>query len=233
MRRKPSLKLNIEEINAAPPPTPSPSRRPAGRNHTTYKDKVAILRNPNIALPLEHYLQTGQAMGQDIGARTWKQKLRKPRRREPEVTVEEYWSFFEQDASGSLNRSMGACVSEANKMVPKVNTSGECVKSPNAASFEAPESEEPPTSTSGRRAMVEKVLGDDELRALKEVKFKVAPKCESEELKPEAFKSDEQTTYLKEIIDRYPYPEEVQKKKRPGDEYKALFDDLGSPKKGK
>ena len=41
---------------------------------------------------------------------------------------------------------------------------------------------------------------------------------------------DESTSFFKSIIERYPYPDEVVKK-RTNEDYKALFDDLPSPKK--
>lgn len=210
MRRRPSVQVDVEHANSAPR---APRRRtPGSRTHTFYKDLVATLRgNGEVTQALLHYQQTGKRLGHGLGVveRKEKQKLAEPRTREPEANSDDYGSMFEEDLSGSFGgMTMGSDISEQNKLVHQVHASGKFVKSPERALFKM--------DTLQPQA--------DDATATKTVK------SEGNVFGALASMSDEPTPFVKSIIERYPYPDEVVTE-RTDDNNKALFDGMPSSKK--
>lgn len=206
IRRRPSVRIDVEQANCLPP---APRRRPInGRTHTTYKDLVTTLRGKGEATEaLVHYQETGKPLGHGLGVvdRKHKQKLAEPRTRAPEANPDDYSTMFEQDTSGKfVNMVMGDYVSEHNKLVQQVRASGEFAKSPERVLFKV---DTPVTQVDD--ATITKTGNDV---------FGTSTST------PEG-----PTPFLKNIVERYPYPEEAVRE-RTDDDYKALFDDLSSPK---
>lgn len=210
MRRRPSVQIDVEHANSAPPAS---RRWPTdGRTHTSYKDLVATLRGSREATQaLLRYQQTGKRLGHGLGVveRKDKQKLAEPRTCEPEANSDDYSSMFEEELSGSFGgMMMGSYISVQNKLVHQVHASGEFVKSSERALFKMDTL--PPQA--------------DDAAVTKTVK------SEGDVFGALASMPDEPTPFVKSIIERYLYPEEVVTE-RTDDNYKALFDDIPSSKK--
>jgi hypothetical protein len=136
MRRRPSQPIDVERANSSPP-----KRKPTNSDTKTYVDHVATLRGKGQATEaLVHYQETGKALGKGLGVekRKDKQKLARPRRRDPEAVSDDHTDMFEQDLSGVFpGHIMGVYTPQHAQMAQKVNVSERFVKSPKQALFKA------------------------------------------------------------------------------------------------
>ena len=118
VKRKPSLTLNISNINSAPP-------NKSARKFPDYVELVRRLRNPVEGKKM------GRPEGRAPGTSKLNQKPVAPRRKEPETPVQDYANYFEEDMSGSLRVSTSGTVcddEDTAKMVQEDTASFETLK---------------------------------------------------------------------------------------------------------
>lgn len=209
MRHRKGLQVDVEQSNAVPPRRKRPIN---GRTHTTYKDLVSVLRGKGEATEaLAHYQETGKSLGCGLGVvvKKSKQKLAEPHTPKRVADPNDYSNMFKQDLSGEFgDMEMKSYDSEQNVSAHQVHASNDVIKPPGQA-----------------LSMVDTLQNPAHGKIMSE-----SAEPGTGDFGTSIFVAHESTPFIKSIIKRYPYPNDVVKE-RTDDDYKALFDDLPSPKK--